>query len=223
MMETLGIKNVSIVLPPILKVEAKEKILQGAETLFMRYGIKTITMDDIAKDLAVSKKTIYQYFPDKDALVHELMAEKLKEDERDFKAVVQKASNVIDELFGYMKLMTTIFSTVNPVVFYDMQKYHPKSWQLFEQFKTGFIYNMVEESIERGKKQGLVRTDINAKIIARLRVQEIELGFNPLIFPPDKYKILDVQLAFIEHFLYGICTLKGHKQINKLKHIIEEE
>ncbi len=222
-METLGIKNVSIVLPPILKVEAKEKILQGAETLFMRYGIKTITMDDIAKDLAVSKKTIYQYFPDKDALVHELMAEKLKEDERDFKAVVQKASNVIDELFGYMKLMTTIFSTVNPVVFYDMQKYHPKSWQLFEQFKTGFIYNMVEESIERGKKQGLVRTDINAKIIARLRVQEIELGFNPLIFPPDKYKILDVQLAFIEHFLYGICTLKGHKQINKLKHIIEEE
>lgn len=222
-METLGIKNVSIVLPPILKVEAKEKILQGAETLFMRYGIKTITMDDIAKDLAVSKKTIYQYFPDKDALVHELMAEKLKEDERDFKAVVQKASNVIDELFGYMKLMTTIFSTVNPVVFYDMQKYHPKSWQLFEQFKTGFIYNMVEESIERGKKQGLVRTDINAKIIARLRVQEIELGFNPLIFPPDKYKILDVQLAFIEHFVYGICTLKGHKQINKLKHIIEEE
>lgn len=222
-METLGIKNVSIVLPPILKVEAKEKILQGAETLFMRYGIKTITMDDIAKDLAVSKKTIYQYFPDKDALVHELMAEKLKEDERDFKAVVQKASNVIDEFFGYMKLMTTIFSTVNPVVFYDMQKYHPKSWQLFEQFKTGFIYNMVEESIERGKKQGLVRTDINAKIIARLRVQEIELGFNPLIFPPDKYKILDVQLAFIEHFLYGICTLKGHKQINKLKHIIEEE
>lgn len=221
--ETLEIKNVSIVLRPNFPMDSKQKIVAGAEVLFLKYGIKSITMDDIARQLAISKKTIYQYFPDKDAVVHQLMIEKLKEDERDFKAVTETAQNVIDEVFGFMKLMTSMFSKINPIVFYDLQKYHPQTWKLFEAFKSNFICNMVEASIERGKQQGLVRQDANPKILARLRMQEIELAFNPLIFPPDKYKILDVQLAFIEHFLYGICTLKGHKQINKLRQIIEEE
>ena len=77
--------------------------------------------------------------------------------------------------------------------------------------------------MEKGKKQGLVRADVNTKIMARLRMEEIEMGFSPEKFPPDKFKIVDVQLALIEHFLYGICTLKGHKLINKYKQVVEED
>ena len=200
-----------------------QRILKGAQELFFRYGIKSITMDDIAKHLGISKKTIYQFFNDKNEVVHTLMQEKLKEDEKEFKCLQGEASNVVEEIFSFMKHMSTIFSQVNANAFYDMQKYHPKSWQLFREFKEKCVMQMVVDSLQKGIEQGLVRQDINTKILARLRMEELEMGFDPAVFPPDKFKVLDVQLALIEHFLYGVCTLKGHKLINKYKEITEEE
>jgi hypothetical protein len=72
-------------------------------------------------------------------------------------------------------------------------------------------------------KDGIVRPDVNTKIMAKLRMEEVDMGFNPELFPPDKFKILEVQLALLDHFLHGICTLKGHKLINKHKQLQEEE
>src|SRR4051812_1964259 len=116
-------------------METKERILKGAEELFFRYGIKSITMDDIAKELGMSKKTIYQFYKDKDEVVHTLMQEKLKEDERDFRCAAEQSGNVVEEVFSHMKLMSTIFGKINPNIFYDLQRFHPKSWQLFLEFK----------------------------------------------------------------------------------------
>ncbi|MEO5645730.1 MAG: TetR/AcrR family transcriptional regulator [Bacteroidia bacterium] len=204
-------------------MENKERILQAAYELFFRYGIKSVTMDDIAKHLSMSKKTIYQFFRDKDEVVHTLMETSLKKDRDDFRAIAENAVNVVEEVFEMMKKLNEIFSTVNPNIFYDLRKYHPQTWDLFHKFKTEFVLEQVENSLEKGKRDGLVRADINSKLLSRLRGEEIDMGFNPAIFPPDKFRILDVQIAFVEHFLYGICTLKGHKLINKHKQIIEED
>jgi len=204
-------------------MEAKDRILKGAEELFFKYGIKSITMDDIAKHLAISKKTIYQFYADKNELLEMLMKNRTKLNQAEFEEIGKNAENVIEEVFAMMKHMGIMFSQINPNFFYDLQKYHPNTWKVFKQFKEECIEKMVEDSVKRGIKQGLVRADINTKIIARLRMEEIEMGFNPQIFPPDKFKIMDVQLALMEHFLHGICTLKGHRLINKFKEIIEEE
>ena len=204
-------------------MEPKERILKGAEELFFKYGIKSITMDDIAKHLAISKKTIYQYFADKNELVEILMAMKLKEDECEFKQIHQESENMVVEFFNMMKHMGEMFAKINPTIFYDLQKYHPNAWKLFKEFKQDCMASMVESTIDRGIKEGLVRSDLNAKILSRLRIEQVEMGFNSEIFPPDKFKMVDVQIAMIDHFLYGICTLKGHKLINKYKQVIEEE
>ena len=204
-------------------MKTEDRIVQGAEELFFKYGIKSVTMDDIAKHLAISKKTIYQYYSDKNEVVETLMKLKLKEDECEFNEIQSESENVIVEVFNLMKHMSAVFAKINPNIFYDLQKYHPNAWKLFKQFKEEFMAKMVEGAITRGVKEGLVRPDINAKILARLRMQEIEMGFNPQIFPPEKFKILDVQVALLDHFLHGICTLKGHKLINKYKEVIEEE
>ena len=198
-------------------MKPKERILFGAQELFFRFGIKSITMDDIAKHLGMSKKTIYQFFKDKDEVVHSLMQLKLKEDERDFSAIHKTSENIVDEIFNIMQCMSQIFSQINPTIFYDLQKYHPNAWKLFKDFKSKFILNMVEHGLMKGMKEGLVRKEINPKILARLRMEEIEMGFNSEVFPPEQFKLLDVQLAMTEHFLYGICTLKGHKLIDKYK------
>ncbi len=204
-------------------MDNKERILAASFELFFKYGIKSVTMDDIAKHLSMSKKTIYLSFRDKDEVVHTLMEKSLQKDECDFKAIADTAENVVAEVFEMMKKMTEIFSTINPNIFYDLRKYHPKSWELFHTFKNSFILSLVENSLEKGKKDGFVRPDVNSKVLARLRGEEIELGFNPTVFPPDKFKLLEVQISFVEHFLYGICTLKGHKLINKYKQIVEED
>lgn len=201
----------------------KEKILTGAKELFSRYGIKNITMDEIAKQLGISKKTIYQEFPDKDSLVHTLMQADLEVHHREFEEIYTKSENVVDEVFTIMKKMTGIFSNCNPVMYYDLQKYYPKTWKVFSDFKMKFILHRVEQTIEKGKKDGLVRPDINTRVLALLRIEEITMAMSAEVFAHDKFNMLEVQLALTEHFLYGICTLKGHKLVNKYKKINEDE
>ncbi len=204
-------------------MKPKDRILKGAEELFFKYGIKSITMDDIARHLGISKKTIYQFYSDKNEVVETLMLHNIKINECEFRQTAEKSENVIEEVFEMMNHIGMMFTKMNPNLFYDLQKYHPNSWKLFKQFKEDCIERMVEDSVKRGIKQGFVRADINTKIIARLRMEEVEMGFDPLVFPPDKFKIVDVQLALLDHFLHGICTLKGHKLINKHKQVTEEE
>jgi AcrR family transcriptional regulator len=201
----------------------KQRILSASHELFMKYGIRSVSMDDIARHISISKKTIYQSYKDKDELVHELFKEKLKEDKKEFEDLEKESANVIDEMFNIMKHLGKVIGKANPSVFYDLQKYHPESWKLFREFKESFILGMVENTLTRGIRQGFIRPEIHVKIIARMRMEQIEMGFNPDIFPPEKFQMLEVQLSMIDHFLYGICTLKGHKLINKYKQITDEE
>lgn len=207
----------------MLSMKTKDRILKGAEELFFKYGIKSITMDDISKHLAISKKTIYHYFKDKNEVVETLMKARLQMDACEIDETAKESKNVIEEVFRIMKHMSAMFSQMNPNLFYDLQKYHPESWKLFKKFKEECVERMVEESIRKGIKDGFVRSDINTKVIARMRMETLEMGLNPEIFPPDKFKIVDVQLALLDHFLHGICTIKGHKLINKYKELTEEE
>ena len=223
----MGIKNVSIVLHPIFKnkmePDTRERILKGAEELFFKYGIKSITMDDIAKHLAMSKKTIYLFFADKNEVVDCLLKESLQKDKSELDDITKKSANVIEEVYNLMKHMGAMFGKVNPNIFYDLQKYHPTAWKQFMHFKEDCMEGMVEGAIKRGIKEGLVREDVNSKVLSIMRIEQIVMGMNPDIFPPDKFKLVDVQVCMLDHFLHGICTLKGHKMINKYKQVIEEE
>lgn len=201
----------------------EEKILSGSQELFYKYGIKSVTMDDIARHLGMSKKTIYQYFKEKDEILFKLMQCDVKCHEKTFDIICEKSNNVVEEVFLIMKHMAEIFSKINPLLFYELQKHYPETWKLFKNFKMDFVQKMVEASLEKGKEDGFVRPDVNIKIMARLRMEEVEMAFNPMIFPSDKFSIVDVQLALAEHFLYGICTLKGHKLINRHKELNEDE
>ncbi|MBS1636559.1 MAG: TetR/AcrR family transcriptional regulator [Bacteroidetes bacterium] len=204
-------------------MSTEEKILKGAEELFFKYGVRSVTMDDIARHLGMSKKTIYQYYKEKDEVVHKLMQAHIREDERMCINGYERANNVVEEVFNVMQNITEIFSKVNPLLFYELQKYYPQSWKLIKHFKEDFILGMVEKSIEKGKRDGYVRPDVNTRILSRLRMEEIELTFNAAVYPADKFSIVEVQLTLAEHFLYGICTFKGHKLINKYKQVVEEE
>ncbi|HEY2581004.1 MAG TPA: TetR/AcrR family transcriptional regulator [Mucilaginibacter sp.] len=199
-----------------------ERILQGGEELFLKAGIRSVTMDDIARHLGMSKKTIYQFFSDKNELILALGKRKLKEDEDQMNEIISKSENVIEQMIKMMKCSEEMFSRINPIVIHDMQKYYPEAWKQFQNFKTDVVIHKMEQLLTKGIKQGYIRPEIDVKIIARMHVNLIEMGFNNLIFPIAEFNIWKVQKQFLEHFNYGICTLKGVKLLNQYKNIIDE-
>ncbi|MDB5111900.1 MAG: hypothetical protein JWR67_3014 [Mucilaginibacter sp.] len=199
-----------------------ERIIQGGEELFLSAGIKSVTMDDVAKHLGMSKKTIYQFFKDKNELVIALVKKKLQEDEDQMAAIISKSANVIEEMINMMKCSEEIFSRINPIVIHDMQKYHPDAWKQFQNFKADVLVRTLEELLSKGIKQGYIRPDIDVKIIARMRVSQVEMGFNVNLFPASEFSPWKVQYQFLEHFNYGICTLKGYKLLNQYKNINDD-
>jgi len=194
-----------------------ERIIQGGEELFLHAGIKSVTMDDIARHLGMSKKTIYHFFSDKNELVIALVKKKLEEDECQIQSIIQNSENVIEEMINMMKCSEEIFSRINPIVIHDMQKYHPDAWAEFQKFKANVLVKTLEQLLTKGIRQGFIRPDADVKILAKMRVNQVEMGFNTSIFPVAEFSTWKVQYQLLEHFNYGICTLEGHKLLDQYK------
>lgn len=203
-------------------IDPKERIITGGEELFMQAGIKSVTMDDIARHLGMSKKTIYQFFSDKNELVIALVKKKFIEDECQIHEIIQTSGNVIEEMINMMKCSEEIFSRINPIVVHDMQKYHPEAWKEFQNFKADVLIKTLEQLLRKGITQGFIRPDLDVKILAKMRLNQVEMGFNTSIFPLTEFSTWKVQYQMLEHFNYGICTLEGHKLLDQHKHAIAE-
>lgn len=216
---------VSIVLRPEMKTEnhVEARIIEGAEELFSRYGLKSVTMDDISRHLGISKKTIYQHFEDKNQIISafaDIEMHKQQDCMRDFTTV---AKDPVHEMVMMMQHMEKTFRRFNPILFYDMQKHYPQAWQQFRQFKYECALGNIVDNLDRGKEAGLYRKSINSKILGLMRLEQVEMAMNPALFPPDQFSIHELQVQMLEHFLHGICTLRGHRLVNKYLQINEEE
>lgn len=205
-----------------MSIGQTERIIQGGEELFLQAGIKSVTMDDVAKHLGMSKKTIYHFFSDKNELVMALVKKKLDEDECQIKLIMQNSANVIEEMINMMKCSEEIFSRINPIVIHDLQKYHPEAWSQFQKFKSEVLVKTLEELLTKGIQQGFIRPDIDVKILAKMRVNQVEMGFNTSIFSVAEFSPWKVQSQLMEHFNYGVCTLKGHKLLDQYRNIIND-
>lgn len=201
----------------------KDRILAGAEELFFKAGIRSVTMDEIARHLGMSKKTIYQFYKDKDDIVKALVSKKLEADKCEMHNAAVSSSNVVEEMIKMMKCSEEFFLRVNPILIHDMQKYYPEAWKQVQTFKADVVVRSMHDILKRGIEQGLVRPEIDPKIIARMRVWQVDLGFDTSLFPANEFNTWKVQLQFLEHFIYGICTPKGHETLNQYKNIIEQE
>ncbi|MFN3404966.1 MAG: TetR/AcrR family transcriptional regulator [Cytophagaceae bacterium] len=215
--------KVSIVLGVYYDMEIKHRITKAAEQMFLRFGVKVITMDQIARELGMSKKTIYQYFQDKNELVCEVLRGYMEKDDKCINEIIENASDPVDEVLRIADYLSSSLQNMNLAVLYEVQKYHPEAYNIYKEFKEKCIKNTLVENLKRGIEKGLYRKELNVEIISKLRMESVELGFNPTIFSPLKFTVQEIQVQFLDHFLHGICTLKGHKLINKYKQITEEE
>lgn len=204
-------------------MELKDHIISQADTLFCQYGIKSITMDDIAKHLGISKKTIYLHFKDKNALVVELMRIKMSNQVCEMDQCLADSADAVNEVFFAVTHMQQMLSKMNPALFYDLQKYHPEAWNYFVVFREKKLFGVIHNNLKRGVSEGFYRKEINKDILTWMRIGQIDTVFSQTTYPADQFNIAGLMTEITEHFLYGICTLKGHKLINKYKQITEED
>ena len=196
-------------------MEIQERIRQKADELFRRYGIRSVTMDEIATQLGMSKKTIYQYFADKDQLVDAVAMDEINYSQECCLKDAEVSANAIEEIFRVMDFVEVMFRSMNPSMLHDLEKYHPMGYKKFLEHKNKFLYEMIKRNIERGIKEELYRPEVDVEIMSRYRIEGMMLLFNADLFPTSKFNLVKLQQEILEHFLYGLATSKGTKLIHK--------
>lgn len=196
-------------------MEVKDRILQKATDLFMRYGIRSITMDEIAGQLGISKKTIYQFFTDKDEIVEAVTDHIITQNEEECKLFKSNSENAIHEIFIAVGETEEMLKAMNPLIMYDLEKYHPKSFKKFKNYKYQFMFTVIKENLERGIREDFYREEIDVDIISKHRIESIFMGFNQDLFPNSRYKISEVCYELAMSYLHSVANSKGKKLIEK--------
>jgi AcrR family transcriptional regulator len=196
-------------------MDAKERILTKATDLFMRYGIRSITMDEIAAQLGISKKTIYQFFTDKDDMVSAVIDMEIAKNEMDCMDFRDKAENAVHHIFLALESLEEMLKYTNPLMVYDLEKQHPRSYKRLREYKYKFLYGIIVENLQEGIREENYRPDIQVDIVAKGRIESAFLVFNHDVFPHSRYNISQVHYELAMLFLHGVTTAKGKKLIEK--------
>lgn len=199
----------------------KEQILEKTAEMFQRYGVRSVTMDDIANRIAISKKTIYQHFKDKKEVVSEAVKYLMNRDYEKIMAVKEGAKDEIHELVLVSQMFRKHLREINPSLLFDLKKYHQMGWSVYLEMKDKCHNATIREVLTRGQKSGLFRPEINPEIITRMRIEQVTAAFNPEIFPKDEFEFAEIHLQFFDHFVYGIVTKKGRELFEQYLEEIE--
>lgn len=195
--------------------EKRLEILERASAVYMRFGIKSVTMDDLARELGISKKTIYKYFDDKSDLVRSIVEMKMEMDKAICMNCLNQSQNAIDDLIHISKLIVEHVGNMNPSVFFDLKKYHPEAWQYVEKHRWEFILDMIISNINQGIEEHLYRENLNPDIVGRMYVASIDNIFNPDIFPWPKFTFQAIYKEMIRMHIKGLVNEDGHKYLKQ--------
>lgn len=196
-------------------IDIQNRIKGKAHELFFQYGLRSVSMDDIASALGMSKKTIYQYFADKDELVDAVVSHVLTHNQACCESDKQAADNAVHEIFLAIDMMAEMFRTMNNSLLFDMQKYHPSAFAKFLKHKNEFMFRVISENMQRGIREELYRPEINVGLLSRYRLECMMIAFNPMFSESVGMSVLEIQRELTLHFLHGVVSGKGHKLIVK--------
>jgi len=183
----------------------------------LKYGIKSVSMDDIARELGMSKKTLYLHVKDKRELVYLTFQHHLTEDQNYCNEMMASTSNAIQQFLNLAKHIVDHFKTMNPSTMFDVQKYYPSCWKLFAKHKDEFILAQVEENITDGIKTGLYRKELNVGIISKLYINLVDSSVSPDVFSGNSFNHIDIFVQLFDYHLHAIMTPKGRTYFEEHK------
>ncbi|MDZ7845508.1 MAG: TetR/AcrR family transcriptional regulator [Owenweeksia sp.] len=212
--ETFNTKNVShaqivFTLAPAIMENQEQEIVAAAFAMFNKYGVRSVTMDDVARELSISKKTLYKYFENKADLVHKCIRSVYDQVEDALLAVHEQADNAIDELFEIDEVVGRIMENHNPGMRYQLQKYYPQTYNYMYEGRHDLIHKMISENLERGKRDGWFRQDVETDIITFLYCSKVETMPEEDEEMMARHPIKRIAGQSLEYHIRGVATKKG--------------
>lgn len=192
-------------------MEVKDKILNKADNLFRKFGIRGVTIDDICSECGISKKTIYQHYSDKRSIAKKAITFYYDTIYQDVQNIRKSSSNSIEGFFSISKYFRSTMNDVTPLLLNDLKKFHPKLYKITNEYKENLFVKTIRKGISRGKKEGYIRKSINEDVISKFRIESIEIGLNQDVFPISKYDFRKVQIELFDLFIRGMVNTKGLK------------
>jgi AcrR family transcriptional regulator len=201
---------------PAMSTDKEQQLIEGAMSIFMRYGIKSVNMDDVARQLGVSKKTLYLYFNDKEDLLSRVVNCHCKREDESITNIHAKKLTAIEEMFEIMHWVIGILSNIHPSVQYDMEKYHPELAVSMKANRGRVVMGSMLSNLKKGQKEGTYRKDFDAEVITRIYLSRMDAFLDPNLFPFDRYKPVDVYKELFQYHIRGIASAKGIEQLETI-------
>lgn len=172
-------------------------------------------MDDVAKELGMSKKTIYQCVENKAELVHLTLKNYLDEERITLESIMKESDNSIDEMIQMISYFFNQVRDFDTTSMNDLKKYYHETWKMYLEYRYQFLQKLFTENLQRGIRQGVYRKDLNAVIIARMHISAVDVMFDQQVFPPRQFVFLNVYKEYLHYHLRGIVSPKGMKVLEQ--------
>jgi len=193
----------------------KDEILHKATDLFITLGFKSVTMDDIANKMGISKKTIYLHFENKTKLVEATTMYMFNLISHGIDCICALEKNPIEEFYDIKKLVMSHLKDEKSSPQYQLQKYYPQIFTTLKKKQFDLMQDCVKENLERGLKQKLFRENLNINFISRIYFSSIIAIKDQDIFPYEQFSMNMLMEHYLEYHIRGICTPKGLDYLNQ--------
>jgi len=195
--------------------EKEQELIIKASQIFLSFGIKSLTMNDIASKLGISKKTLYNYVSDKNDLVKKCILFHIETNECEINEACNVSSNAVEELINFSKIAGEKMKQIHPSIFYDLQKYHPEAWSIIRNFEDKTILDVTKSNLRQGIDEGLYRDDMNIDLIAEIYVSVVQGIFQNTKFLSSGIAMSEYYFQIFNYHIRGIANEKGIKLINQ--------
>lgn len=195
-------------------MEEKE-LFEKVSHLFMHYGIKSMTMDEVARQLGISKKTLYQFVDNKKDLVKKIMEQHVDCERCHLEEVFKCCENAIDEMMEVSKQVSGQMKEMHPSILFDMKKYHPEAFQVLVRHKDEFVRKCIHKNLENGVKEGYYRTNLNTEVVADFYLSMVGAMINSENVSSTKPSFAEVHGEMMRYHLQGIASTKGREYLKQ--------
>jgi TetR/AcrR family transcriptional regulator, cholesterol catabolism regulator len=190
--------------------DQKASITRKAEVVFFKNGIKSISMDEMSRELGVSKKTLYKYFENKDDLVNEVTKNHIEDERLQTEHIYTNSLDAIHELLLIDRFYKVQMEVVPTQLIFDLRRYHPDSWAMVDDFQKKYVEQTIFRNLEWGKKDGFYRKSIDSKLISKFYTAGQHSMFNDdTLFNLREMNLVTCSSSYTEYHLFGIMTDLG--------------
>ena len=193
-------------------MEQVRKVIDTAWNMFKRFGVRSVSMDDVAREMSISKKTLYRCFRDKNELIIKTLDHDLEQINIKVTEILKDEPNAIRQVVRIAQFVSQYIKDINPSMIYDLQKYHPEIHQHFVNYRQNTFVEKVKNNLTLGIEQGFYRADLNLECTANLYLCLMDHGPETLANTDIEQDYSKFCLQIMQYHLHAIATPKGIKE-----------